>query len=310
MKRVKIFVGVCLVCVAVGVVIVIAKSRGARVDDLARARLDVTPDQLAVALPASRVEHHHEVETHLRHDVPEFEEVSFTFCGQTQHVCGMRLERVKEREDNGKKAGHDDGLDRRFAAQLANASENEMKRGNISFRLSPTDLAFDVDRKKVDDAREDTEVAVARDVLLSIAFGSPPKHTDREIADALGTGYPVADVARASVTRDKQTMDALLTQFPGSTLKDKSIRIPLVHPLVEDVEPRWTTNWDTTALYLHVGFHMTKAYRDRRALAACIAKQPAADLLEVRDNYGLATVDESTDPKNFASLLQAVDACR
>jgi hypothetical protein len=307
-RTLLIVAGGVVIAVAGGVGAVVLHGRGgATAEDIAHVRLDVTADELVDMLPRSHAVHH-EVETRLRHDVVGFEEVTFTFGGPAQHVSGMKLVRAEE-EGKARKSGHDDQLlDRRFA-QLANASENEMKRGNVRFRLSPTDLAFDVDvgRRDLD---ADARVAVARDVLLSIAFGTPPKHTDKEVADALGTGYPVSDVARARLTFDKrESMDALMAQFPGSTRNEKSVRIPLVHPLIEDVEPRWKTRSYANATYLHIDFHMLNEFRDARALAACIAKQPAGPLLEVREAYGLGAFEE-TEPAAFASIMQAVDACR
>ena len=312
MNRTRLVVGVALVVVVAAAFGVKAwlSHAGATVDELATARLDVTASELAGALPSSRVEHD-EVETHLRHDVPEIEEVTFTFGGSAKHVTGMKLERA-EREE-ARKSRHGEELEQRFASLVPNADQNALKRKNIRIWVSPTELSFEVRaRDEVIPSHTDAQVAIARDLILSIAFGLASKHTDKEVADVLGTGYPVADViARAHPTRDMQTsMPELLAQFPGSTRGDHNLRIPLVHPTVEDIEPIWRTRWTEHTPYLHVDFHMTSAFRGRAPLAACIAKQPAAELLEVREGYGLGTVDEATDPAAFASLLQAVDACR
>jgi hypothetical protein len=156
--------------------------------------------------------------------------------------------------------------------------------------------------------RSTSRVDVARDVLLSIAFGVPCKHSDKEIADTLAMGYPIADVART-----QPTLEAMMAQFPGAThdtelLGNEGVTVPLMHPLVESV----SLSWPALADYrLHVWFKIPRELKEQGldGFAACIAKQPASSLLNVTAGEGLRTVASATDPKAFASLLQAIDVC-
>lgn len=313
---------------------------GATVDDLEKVDLAQTPKAIAHDLPASTVRDK-EVIVELRHTVIGYESAKFSWYESADQVSSMRLVAPHEHHEKGKKEGDDREQSRagKLETYLPGVEHGTREWGLVRFEASESgDVSFRVksilaSSSHAPNPNFDKQVDAARQVLMAVAFDVPPKLSHKELADLLGAGYPLADVAKLDPTVDKRTgFRAIATQFPGAIQSsDDSMRIPVDHPMLRDMQFRWKTPWNGGVDRLAIEFHSLAAFADRRAtFIACVetktggpgATRGSKSGFVFRADAGDAGIELDVTPTNFettishvdaksiATMIQTIDACR
>ncbi len=131
----------------------------------------------------------------------------------------------------------------------------------------------------------DRQLEAARQVLLNAAFGLPVSVSDAELADALGTGYAVAAVARSNVFAlpIEQGLTFVPAHYPSATgAGSPLVAIPLDHPLIRAVKLRWENR--PGGAINSVELQTTDAYEAARdTFATCLKPRLGAPNVEVSD---------------------------
>jgi len=261
----------------------------------------------------------------------EYERADLTWSSSNADgPSSMRL-RVEHGEHEGADAMT--GISRHFHLQ-----DGRHRWGPVTIRCDADgELRYEID-PQVDgkpNPRFARQVEAAKEVVLNAAFNVPMKVSDRDIADLLGSGYPLADVGKLDLSMPLETaMTAVPTRFPAAVRTGSSgFYIPLDHPIVYRVEMKWSNRqggrFDTFRL------STTSAYGpSHAALEACLEKKAGPPRVTVTDyaagrksyrfpfgaNAFTLELDESSmsieavvlpvDPAAFAALFQALDGCR
>jgi hypothetical protein len=255
---------------------------GARPSDIADVSLAQTPKQLARALPASHAGSS-DVTVKFRSGVSGiYKDVRFSWEGSPDHVTGMALTAEADEKDKDKKSQErsekriDDllapylhGGVRSRSWQWGGVSFSTRDDGGVSFRVDPT-----LDKHQPNPLFE-RQVEAARDVMLAAALQTPVSVSHQELADVLGAGYPLADVARIDPsTLNDAALPVLKSKFPGLDSKSArlgwSVTIAIDHPLVRDVQLR------RAAATSNITFDLTADMNDktrRVAFVACLGEK-------------------------------------
>jgi hypothetical protein len=179
----------------------------------------------------------------------------------------------------------------------------------------------------------DRQVEAARQLLLNAAFGLPVNVTDAELADTLGTGYPITAVGKSNVFALplEQGLAFVTAHYPAATGGGSSrFTIPLDHPLIRSVTLRWDNR--PGGMVTGVDLQQTDGYGAvRDTFAACVAPRLGAPTVEVTDyaagvkNQGFKVggttltlnptsisvrMKGAADASEWSTIFDAFDGCR
>jgi hypothetical protein len=170
------------------------------------------------------------------------------------------------------------------------------------------------------------QIDAARQLVLGAAFGLPTHMTAREIDDAIGAGYPTAEIGKLDLATTLPDAETLLKKrFPAMLhLSTVTFLVPLDHPIVRAVRLDWQ---DGPGGHLaHVEPDVAHAYGAvRTRLEACLEKQLGppevapdgkertfvAGSLELRLGAALNIVTRGDAiTSGLDRVFRALDACR
>jgi hypothetical protein len=288
---------------------------GATAEDVANVDLATTPKALAKAMPASE-KRSDEVRVKFRHTVVGFEETRFYWEHSGDHVSRMKLIPEREKDDGKKgKLEHDTSpksLEGRLANWAPGIDHGSYRWGAVKLAASDDgELSFSIDESPSDDHSVNSmfakQVEAARQVIVAVAFEIQPTLSAKEIADALGSGYPLADVAKIDVSmRKPQALAAIQAQFPASLVEESKVRIPVAFPGLRNVTIRWSSSSQSRP---RLEFSTTTALQGSLgSLQTCVATKTQS--LSIRGNAVDVTISGDLDNATFSSVLLALDACK
>lgn len=286
---------------------------GATAENIANVDLAATPKALAKAMPASEARSD-EVRVKFRHTVVGFEETRFYWEHASDHVSRMKIVPEREEEDGKKGKRERDtspkSLEGRLASWVPGVDHGSYRWGPVKLAASDDgELSFTVESSFDDHSVNSMfakQVEAARQVIVATAFEIPPTLSAKELADALGSGYALADVAKIDVTLPKtQALAAIRAQFPASLVEESKVRVPIAFLGLRNVTIRWSSSSRPPRLE----FSTTSALQGAVAsLQTCVsAKTP---WLQVRGNAVDVTSSGALDNATFSSVLLALDACK
>ena len=333
-------VGACFVVVAVLAIAEVPRiyreHHAATPASLASVALDQTPKRLARSLPAAD-ERRTEVEVELRHGTA-FEKATFHWNESPDHVSGITLEAVREEERPQKKAGAN--ATRSLAAKLDDAlpGVNDGGRrewGVVAFEASNDGgLSFSVKGTAANNQPNPLfarQVEAARQILLEVAFDVPHTVSKQELADTLGTGYSVKELASVDLAAPQATTVNALTSRRAAAIEDsQGVLVPIDHVVVSSAWLRWTG----FRSQFELSFRPRRSFKDRRdAFIACLEAQTGSPALHdgpiavvrfakgdplavkgIQINVTETTVetftyDHGADAPTYSALIGAMDAC-
>jgi hypothetical protein len=286
---------------------------GATAEDVANVELAATPKAFAKTIPQAQVRGD-EVRVKLRHTVVGFEEARFYWEHSSDQVSRMKLVPEREKDDGKKgKLEHDTrpkSLEGRLANWAPGIDHGSYRWGPVKLAASDDgELSFTIEHASSDDHTVNSMFAkqaeAARQVIVATAFEIQPTLSAKEIADALGSGYPLAEVAKIDVTsRKAQALAAIQAQFPASIVEESKVRIPVAFPGVRNITIRLSSQSRP-----RLEFSTTTALQNNVApLQTCVNAKTS--LLSIRGNAIDETGDGDLDNATFSSVLLALDACK
>ena len=310
-------------------------------ENLASVALDQTPQNLARALPAS-TEHRTTVDVDLRHGLA-FETATFSWRDSPDRVSKISLHTAREEEEEEstgkkKKEGTNESP-RSFASKLDDvlpgvSSSGTRQWGAVEFEAaSDGDLSFSVKGSAANSQPNPLfarQVEAARQVLLEVAFDVPRTISSQELADTLGSGYSIKELASIDPAAPQaDTVRALTSRLPAALEQNDGVRVPIAHAVVSSAALRWPFG-----SHFELSFRPRRSFKDRRAaFITCLethAGTPAlhdgsiavvrlvpGDPLHVKgiqinvteETVETFTYDAGADVPSFRSLIAAMDAC-
>ena len=305
-------------------------------ENLANVALDQTPKGLARSLPATD-ERRKEVQVDLRRGAA-FEKATFSWDESPDHVSGISLHAAREAERPQKKAGAN--VSRSLAAKLDDVlpgvtKEGRREWGAVEFTASSSgDLAFEVKGSAANNQPNRLfarQVEAARQILLEVAFDVPHTVSKQELADTLGTGYPIKELASIDPAASQaDTVRALTSKLAAAIEDSDGAHVPIDHVVVSSAILRWTP----FRSHFELSFHPRSSFKDRRAaFIACLESQAGAPALHdgaiavvrlvpgdplvrkgiqinvTADTVETFTYDAGADVPTYSALIAAMDAC-
>ncbi len=334
-------VGSCLVLAAVLAIAQLPRiwreHHGATPENLASVALDQTPKGLARSLPAAE-EERTEVKVDLRQGLTSFESATFYWNESPDHVSRISLHAEHDEERAQKKAGA--GPSRSLAAKLDDVlpgvnDDGKREWGAVELDASSSgDLSFSVKGTGADHQPNPLfarQVEAARQILVEVAFDIPHTVSKQELADTLGTGYPIKELASIDPTAPRADVVRGLTSRLAAAIADnEGVRVPIDHVVVSSA----TLRWEPFRSHLQLSFHPRRSFKDRRAaFIACLEAYRGAPALHdgaiavvrfasgnplvirgmqlnvTADSVETFTYDAGPDVPTYAALIGAMDAC-
>jgi len=249
---------------------------GSTPEDLAKVTLGA-PKQLARALKNTSIDDHGttvRVVVKLKTSAgKEYEKVTFTY-DKSDLAAPNQIDIDAEHEsENGAEAVA------ALARQLHALRSGSYTWNKTSFRVSSRrgDVTFKIDGTHRGNPLFDRQLEAGRELALNAAFGTAIDVSTREIADTVGGGYPVADVAKLDLSvAIEDADDAVRKLFPGAaSARRDSFAVALDHPLFGVLHLDWTNQ--PRGRLSSIGLDTTDAYKDSRALlATCLGQKIGA----------------------------------
>lgn len=307
---------------------------GATPQQLMDEPLSRTPKQLARDLPSTELRGT-TVRVDFRHGTAgPYERADFEWSSRaTDAPYEMHL-RPERHESNASAAEALAGLRRHFHA----LENGEHKWGSVSVGVEEDgDVSFSIDRtlNRKPNPLFDRQIEAAKEVVLNAAFDLPLKVSAREVADVLGSGYALSEVAQLDLSVPVESAAKTVTaKFPATLVSRSSeVEIPLDHPLMTKLQIAW--NNQPSGSVRTLALYANEAYANsRQTLEACLEKKvgppvvtvtdyaagrknytftfgAAALSLELEDTvFDVTIVSNPLDRAAFAAMLQALDGCR
>lgn len=282
--------------------------------------LACSPKQLAHDLTMTSSHSNGVLVTFRKGAAGEYETADFKWApGTSDAPQSMRL-----RAEHGAEIEHE--VTAVLQRRLRTLRDGRFRWGPVTIRVSDEgDVSFEIDREVNGhtNALFARQVEAAKQVVLNAAFGLPLRLSDREIADALGTGYAPAALAKLNVESPLERVGATLAaSFPAALASSSaSWDVPIDHPLVEKASLTWDNRPGGTLS--SVSLRVNKAYQAARpTLAACLEKKLGAAArkdyaflagkigLKLREDSILVSTNASVDQASFALLFESLDGCR
>jgi hypothetical protein len=277
------------------------------------------------------------VKVDLRHGL-SFEDATFSWNESPDHVSSIALHAVREEERAQKKAGAN--APRTLAAKLDDvlpgvSDDGRREWGAVDFHASTDgDLSFAVKGSAADHQLNRLfarQVEAARQILVEVAFDIPHTVSKQELADTLGTGYPIKELASIDPTAPEADVVRALTSKLAAAIEDnQGVRVPIDHVVVSSA----TLRWEPFRSHLQLSFHPRRSFKDRRdAFIACLEAQRGAPALHdgpiavirfatgnplvikgmqinvTADSVETFTYDAGPDVATYSAIIGAMDAC-
>ncbi len=309
---------------------------GATAENISDVALSQTPKGLARALPCTET-HRTEVETKFRHTVTSFEKATFDWRESPDQVSGISLHAEREHEESKNKKEGSSGP-RPLAGKLDDVlpgvnDSGKREWGFVRFDADKTgDLSFEV--KGAGDNHQPNplfarQVEAARQILVEVAFDIPHTVSKQELADTLGTGYPIAVLATVDpAAPPAETLRALNAKLAAALVDNDRIRVPIEHTVVSEATLRWTP---FRRKGFELSFRATRKFLDHRAaFITCLEEKTGSPALHdgtiavirfgaitgpgIQINVNDAkvetfTYDAGANTATFSALIGAMDAC-
>jgi hypothetical protein len=307
-------------------------------ENIASVALDQTPKSLARSLPASNDERT-DVKVLLRPGVA-FTSATFSWNESPDHVSKISLRAMQEEERAQKKSGAN--VSRSLGPKLDDAlpgvdDRGEREWGAVTFKASPDgDLSFEVKGTAAENQPNQMfarQVEAARQILVEVAFDVPPTLPKQELADTLGTGYSIKELASVDPAAPQaDTVRALTSKLAAAIEDSDGVRVPLDHALVSSARLRWSPF--RARAHFELSFHPRRSFKDRRAaFVACLEARTGAPALRdgpisvvrfapgdplvikgiqmnvTADTIEGFTYDAGADVPTYSALIGAMDAC-
>lgn len=325
---------VIIVLAIVGGIFLVPHFHGATPAQLEAESLSKTPKQLASDLPSTEV-HGDTVRVEFKiGSAGPYERADFTWSsGFKDAPTSMRL-RVEHGEHD--KAAVVAALGRHFH----NLKGGDHRWGAVRIRAygDDGDIQFDVDHtidNKVNPLF-DRQVEAAKEVALNAAFNLPVRVSEKDIADLLGAGYPLAQIETIDLTTPiENAATTLKSQFPAVVVRDStSFDLPLDHPLVSKLRLRWANQAGGHLKSFEITSNDSTYPPSRQTLEACLEKKVGPPRVTVTDyaaghktysflfggtafslelderSMSISSVQRTVDGAAFVTLFQALDGCR
>jgi hypothetical protein len=310
--------------------------RAATPENLARVALDQTPKNLARSLPASDDERT-QVKVLLRPGV-SFTSATFSWSESPDHVSKISLRAAEQEERAQKKSGAN--VSRSLGPKLDDVlpgvdDRGEREWGAVTFKASAGgDLEFEVKAVAAENQPNRLfarQVEAARQILVEVAFGVPHTLSKEELADTLGTGYSIKELAAVDPTAPLiHAVRALTSKLPAAIEDRNGVRVPIDHALVSSA----TLRWSPFRSHFELSFRPRRSFKDRRAaFVACLEARTGAPALQdgpiavirfapgdplvikgiqlnvTADTVETFTYDAGPDVPTYSALIAAMDAC-
>ncbi len=240
---------------------------------------------------------------------------------------------MRIRAERGAKIGDD--IATVLKRRLRTFRDGRYRWGPVTIRARDDgDVSWEVDRQVGGKPNPlfDRQSEAARQLVLNAAFEIPLRLSDREIADALGTGYSPAALAKFDLgTTVENAAAAVRAAFPAMQPSgSSSFYVPLDHPLVEKVQLSWQNRAGGRMSSFSLSTSPSYA-GSRAALESCLEKKlgvPVTDVtdyaagrkeyafevgkirLRLRDTSLSVSAESPVDAASFAALFQTLDGCR
>ncbi len=307
-------------------------------EDLARVALDTTPKGLAGTLHAAK-EQRTEVKVELRPGITSFENATFRWDESPDHVSRISLHAVREEDEpHGKKEGTN--APRNLAGKLDDvlpgvSKEGHREWGPVRFDASSDgDLSFDV-KSSLNDHQPNPlfarQVEAARQILVEVAFDVPHTVSKQELADTLGTGYPIKELASIDPRAPQADSVRALTSKLAAAIEDsEGVLVPIEHVVVSAAHLRWSP----FRSHFELSFRPRRSFKDHRAaFITCleghtgtpalhdgpiaVVRFAPGDPLVVQgiqinvtaDTVETFTYDAGASIPTYSALIAAMDAC-
>ncbi len=311
---------------------------GATAEDLASVALDQTPKALARALPAADARRD-EVNVELRHGVTSFEKATFRWNDSADHVSRISLHAAREEEEPHKKK-EGSSAPRNLAGKLDDVLPGVTETGKrewglVRFDASTNgDLSFEVNGSAANHQPNRLfarQVEAARQILVEVAFDVPHTVSKQELADTLGTGYPIKELAAINPAAPQaDTVRALTSKLAAAIEEPEGVSVPIDHVVVSSARLRWSA---FRSRQFELSFRPRRSFKDHRAaFIACLESHTGAPALHdgpiavvrfgaqplvqrgiqinvTEDTVKTFTYDAGADVPTFSALIGAMDAC-
>jgi hypothetical protein len=290
-------------------------------------------------LPAAN-ERRTEVKVELRRGVTSFENATFSWNESPDHVSRIALHAAREEDPSSHKKEGSNGP-RNLAGKLddvlpgvTDAGKREW--GPVRFDASSDgDLRFEV-KSSLGDHQPNPlfarQVEAARQILVEVAFDVPPTASKQELADTLGTGYPIKELASVDPSAPRvDTVRALTSKLAAAVEDDEGVRVPIEHAVVSSARLRWSPFRSRS--HFELSFRPRRSFKDRRAaFIACLEGHTGTPALHdgpiavvrfgseplvrqgiqinvTEDTVETFTYDAGASVPTYSALIAAMDAC-
>ncbi len=297
---------------------------GATPQDIATVGLEQTLKALEHKLPCTGSSPG-KVTTSFRHTVVGFERATFTWDEAAYQVTGIKLWPVRSHEGKHERARAPRALADKLDDLLPGVDGEKRTWGAVTFHAEEdAGLSFEVAPKSPLLARQ---VEAARQVLVAVAFDISPTLSDKDLADLLGSGYALADIAKLDPVQPKAAIIAAIrARFPATVADGNGVDVPLRHPLLSAIRLEWPTFGGRVGP-LRVSFTTRRSFDERRdAFVRCLTSKTSASKSRVRtlrfgtlEEHGIelemsshlrADADDAgLDAGPYAAMLAAIEAC-